>query len=84
MPLRLPRSLRGTLHINEDYSQLHQAYAAVLEGRLPELMPCEIYCHSLTDRSILGPDLAATEAQTLTLFGPQLPARLFRADSAGS
>ena len=47
-------------------------------GGCPQLPPCEIYCHSLSDRSILGPDLAATDAQTLTLFGLHLPARLFR------
>jgi phytoene dehydrogenase-like protein len=44
---------------------------------VPELPPCEIYCHSLSDRSILGPELIGTEAQTLTLFGLHLPARLF-------
>ena len=26
-------------------------------GRVPELAPCEIYCHSLTDPSILGAEL---------------------------
>jgi len=36
----------------------------------------------LSDRSILGSDLAGTDAQTLTLFGLHLPARLFRADNA--
>jgi phytoene dehydrogenase-like protein len=56
------------------------AYAAAAAGRVPETPPCEIYCHSLSDRSILGPELAATEAQTLTLFGLHLPARLFRED----
>src|SRR4029078_8173952 len=47
-------------------------------GRVPQLPPCEIYCHSLSDRSIISPELAASEAQTLTLFGLHLPARLFR------
>ena len=45
---------------------------------MPQVPPCEIYCHSLSDRSILGPELAATDAQTLTLFGLHMPARLFR------
>ena len=49
---------------------------------MPHLVPCEIYCHSLSDRSILGADLAATGAQTLTVFAVHLPARLFRADNA--
>jgi phytoene dehydrogenase-like protein len=71
----------GTFHINEGYAQLEQAYAAAAGGRIPDLPPCEIYCHTLSDRSILGPDLAATEAQTLTLFGLHLPARLFRDDN---
>jgi phytoene dehydrogenase-like protein len=70
----------GTFHINEGYQQLQDAYAAAAAGRVPRLPPCEIYCHSLSDRSILGPELAATEAQTLTLFGLHMPARLFRED----
>ncbi|HEY7718010.1 MAG TPA: NAD(P)/FAD-dependent oxidoreductase [Pedococcus sp.] len=70
----------GTFHINEGYAQLQEAYAAAAAGRVPRLPPCEIYCHSLSDRSILGPELAATEAQTLTLFGLHMPARLFRED----
>ena len=71
----------GTFHINEGYAQLEQAYAAAAGGRIPELPPCEIYCHTLSDRSILGPDLASSTAQTLTLFGLHLPARLFRDDN---
>jgi len=71
----------GTLHINEGYAQLQGAYAAAAAGRVPDPVPCEIYCHSLSDRSILGVDLAATDVQTLTLFGLNLPARLFRADN---
>ena len=71
----------GTFHINEDYSQLQQTYADAAAGHVPDLVPCEIYCHSLSDRSILGADLAATDAQTLTVFAMHLPARLFRADN---
>jgi len=71
----------GTFHINEDYSQLQQAYAAAAAGQVPDPVPCEIYCHSLSDRSVLGAELAATDAQTLTLFGLHLPGRLFRADN---
>jgi phytoene dehydrogenase-like protein len=71
----------GTFHINEDFSQLQQTYADAAAGHVPDLVPCEIYCHSLSDRSILGADLAATDAQTLTVFAMHLPARLFRADN---
>jgi phytoene dehydrogenase-like protein len=70
----------GTFHINEGYQQLQDAYAAAAAGHVPRLPPCEIYCHSLSDRSILGPGLADTSAQTLTLFGLHMPARLFRED----
>ena len=38
-------------------------------ARCPTLLPCEIYCHSLTDPTILGPELVDAGAQTLTLFG---------------
>lgn len=70
----------GTFHINEGYQQLQDAYAAAAAGHVPRVPPCEIYCHSLSDRSILGGDLASSEAQTLTLFGLHMPARLFRED----
>ena len=70
----------GTFHINEGYQQLQDAYAVAAAGHVPRVPPCEIYCHSLSDRSILGGDLASSEAQTLTLFGLHMPARLFRED----
>jgi phytoene dehydrogenase-like protein len=64
----------GTFHINETYSQLEDAYERASAGRIPSPLPCEIYSHSLTDPSILGPGLAA---HTLTLFSLHTPARLF-------
>jgi phytoene dehydrogenase-like protein len=67
----------GTFHVNEGYRQLAEAYAQADSGRIPALPPCEIYCHSLTDPSILGPAERAAGAQTLTLFGLHMPARLF-------
>jgi phytoene dehydrogenase-like protein len=66
----------GTLHLNEDLSQLEAAYADAAAGRVPSALPGEIYCHSLTDPSILGED----HAQTLTYFGLHTPARLFEED----
>ena len=41
----------GTFHVNEGYAQLERARAQAASGTLPELVPCEIYCHSLTDPS---------------------------------
>jgi phytoene dehydrogenase-like protein len=70
----------GTFHVNEGYAQLDAAYREAAAGALPSLPPCEIYCHSLTDPSILGEDLRAAGAQTLTLFALHQPARLFRED----
>ncbi len=72
----------GTFHVNESHSQLQAAYAQAAAGRIPELPPCEAYCHSLTDPSILGAGLRAAGVQTLTVFGLHMPARLFAADHA--
>lgn len=71
----------GTVHVNESYPQLQRAYEQAAGGVTPELPPCEIYCHTLTDRSILGHDLDVNGAHTLTLFGLHMPARLFRDDN---
>ncbi len=67
----------GTFHVNESASQLQAAYEQAARGELPALPPCETYCHSLTDPTILGPELRAAGAQTLTCFGLHMPARLF-------
>ncbi|WP_433239771.1 phytoene desaturase family protein [Streptosporangium sp. CA-135522] len=74
----------GTFHINEGRDQLAEAYAQASAGRIPHLPPAEVYCHSLTDPSILGADLRAAGVQTMTLFGLHMPARLFREDPAGA
>ncbi|SOC51594.1 phytoene desaturase family protein [Ornithinimicrobium cerasi] len=66
----------GTFHINETYTQLESAFAAASQGRVPEPMPAEIYCHSITDPSILSPQLRESGAQTLTVFTLQAPDRL--------
>ncbi|HKH07772.1 MAG TPA: NAD(P)/FAD-dependent oxidoreductase, partial [Agromyces sp.] len=66
----------GTFHINELESQLAAAYADAARGRIPSPMPCEIYCHTLSDPSILSPELAASGAHTLTVFGLHTPHRL--------
>jgi phytoene dehydrogenase-like protein len=71
----------GTFHVNETYEQLETAFAAATAGSLPAPVPCEIYCHSLTDRSILG---AGLDAHTLTLFALHTPARLFEGDRAAA
>jgi phytoene dehydrogenase-like protein len=81
---RLPRlasgadprvAFAGTLHLGEDYSDLERAYAEAAAGRVPSRLPGEVYCHSLTDPSILGAVPDGTH--TLTYFGLHLPATLF-------
>lgn len=71
----------GTFHIAEGYEQLATAHAQAASGELPTAPPSEIYCHSLTDPSILGQDLVDQGYQTLTLFGLHTPARLFERDN---
>ncbi|MDQ0989072.1 NAD(P)/FAD-dependent oxidoreductase [Streptomyces sp. V3I7] len=70
----------GTFHIAEGYEQLAAAHAQAAAGELPSAPPSEIYCHSLTDPTILGPELVERGYQTLTLFGLHTPARLFGGD----
>jgi phytoene dehydrogenase-like protein len=54
---RLPRlksnidpklAFAGTFHVNQSYSQLELAYATALNGEMPELLPLEMYCHTLS------------------------------------
>ncbi len=83
---RLPRlrsgvdphvAFAGTLHIDESLSALEESFAHAIAGRVPEHLPAEIYCHTLTDPSILGPDLQQSGWHTMTLFGLHTPASLF-------
>jgi phytoene dehydrogenase-like protein len=63
----------GTFHINESYDQLQTAYEQALRGEIPNPLPCEIYCHSLTDPTILSKELRDQGAQTLTVFALHTP-----------
>lgn len=88
---RLPRlrsgvdpalAFAGTLHLAESASELEAAWAAAERGELPDPLPGEVYCHSLTDPSILGDVPPGTH--TLTYFGLHTPARLFSDDPAAT
>ncbi|PPK69040.1 NAD(P)/FAD-dependent oxidoreductase [Actinokineospora auranticolor] len=79
---RLPRfksgvspedAFAGTLHLDESFADLENAYRATEAGALPDHPPAETYCHTLTDRSIVD----SPTAHTLTLFGLHTPAALF-------
>jgi phytoene dehydrogenase-like protein len=65
----------GTFRLHEREDELEAAFAAASAGELPDPAPAELYCHSLTDPSIVAPG-----RHTLTLFGLHTPAALFRAD----
>jgi phytoene dehydrogenase-like protein len=68
----------GTFHINENFEQLQTAFDQAERGEIPNPLPCEIYCHSLTDPSILGSELQASGAQTLTVFALHTPHSLLK------
>lgn len=90
---RLPRlksgidpdlAFAGTFHINESYSQLETAYQIARAGEIPRDLPLEMYCHTLTDPTILSPELSQSGFHTLTLFGLHTPASLFDKDPEGA
>ncbi|MEU2350427.1 NAD(P)/FAD-dependent oxidoreductase [Modestobacter sp. NPDC049651] len=74
------RAFAGTFHVDESAAQLDAAHAAAVAGRLPERIPFELYCHSLTDPSIAG----GSGLHTLTAFGLHTPAELFAEDPVGT
>ena len=90
---RLPRlrsgidpaiAFAGTFHLGESMSQLEAAWAQASAGSLPDFASGELYCHTLTDRTILGPDLAASGAQTLTYFGLHTPYEVLPDEAAAA
>ncbi len=86
---RLPRlksgidprlAFAGTFHIDESYEQLEVAFAQAKSGVIPDVIPAEMYCHTLTDHSILSESMRAAGNHTLTLFALHTPASLFDND----
>jgi phytoene dehydrogenase-like protein len=78
------KAFSGTFHINESYTELEDAYSTAKNGEIPKHAPSEMYCHTLTDPSILSQELAQQGYHTLTLFGLHTPAELFEADPESS
>jgi phytoene dehydrogenase-like protein len=66
----------GTFHINERLSDLENAFNFAKQNLLPEVIPAEVYCHSITDPSITG----KSGLHTLTLFALHTPAVIFEND----
>src|SRR5216110_285056 len=71
----------GTFHSDEGYAQMNISFDQASEGRLPEKTPCEMYCHTLTDDSILAPALREQGFHTMALFGLDAPWSLFARDN---
>jgi phytoene dehydrogenase-like protein len=71
----------GTFHSDEGYEQMNASYDQACSGRLPNKTPCEVYCHTLTDDSILAPELREKGFHTMTLFGLDAPWNLFVRDN---
>jgi phytoene dehydrogenase-like protein len=71
----------GTFHSDERYEQMNASYDEASGGRLPEKTPCEVYCHTLTDNSIIAPELRERGFHTMTLFGLDAPWSLFVRDN---
>lgn len=71
----------GTFHANESFTQFESVFSDVQSGVMPSKMPIEMYCHTLSDPSILSQELQDAGYQTLTLFGLHTPASLFDADN---
>jgi phytoene dehydrogenase-like protein len=71
----------GTFHANESFTQCESTYSQAVNGLMPAKLPIEMYCHTLSDPSILSPELAAAGFHTLTLFALHTPATLFDEDN---
>ncbi|HEY0368724.1 MAG TPA: NAD(P)/FAD-dependent oxidoreductase [Chthoniobacterales bacterium] len=67
----------GTFHTDEGYEQMNVSYDQAADGVLPDRPPGEVYCHTLTDDSILSPELRAQGFHTMTLFGLDTPWSIF-------
>ncbi len=74
----------GTFRVGEGYAAIQRAFDEASAGVIPTVPPFEVYCHSLTDATILSAELRAAGAQTLSLFAMHMPARLFAGDAASA
>jgi phytoene dehydrogenase-like protein len=72
------QAFSGTFHMDERYTAMQGSYEMASHGFMPDTPPGEMYCQTMTDDSILSPELRAAGYHTVTLFGLDMPARLFR------
>jgi len=75
------RRLTGSDREGEAWRRFYGEIAELARaGQMPQPLPLELYCHTLTDPTILTPELIDKGFHTLTLFGLHTPASLFDAD----
>lgn len=82
--VRPEHAFAGTFHVNETWTQLDAAYSSAAAGQIPNPLPCEAYCHSLADPSILSAELRDSGAHTMTVFGLHTPHSLFDGTYSGA
>lgn len=74
----------GTFHVNQNYGQLQKSFEeAAFQKAVPEVFPFEIYCHTLTDPSILSEELQQKGFHTFTAFGLDMAYELFEKNNDG-
>lgn len=74
------QAFAGTFHVDEEYSNIDAGYWQAEAGEIPERPGGEMYCHTITDKSIMSDELAHLGYQTLTFFGLNAPYALFKKD----
>lgn len=67
----------GTFHIDEGYEQMTENFRRAAEGKLAARPGGEMYCHTLTDNTILSGSLNRQSCHALTLFGLDMPYAAF-------
>ena len=75
------QAFTGTFHVDEGYETMKAGFNQAHRNEIPDIPTGEMYCHSLTDDSLLAPDLRSKGYQTLSLFGLDMPHRLFENDN---
>jgi phytoene dehydrogenase-like protein len=71
-----PSAFAGTVHVDQGYDQLQEAYAEAQQGFIPARPPGRLVCTSLTDPSVLG-TLALEGKHVVNYLGVHAPARLY-------
>jgi len=72
------QAFTGTFHVNEGYQQMKKSYKEARNSISPRTFVGEMYCHTLTDNTILSQDLNKKGYHTLTFFGLDIPYVLFK------